>query len=682
MPGWLQVILDWVSHNPTWAGVVIFLVAMSESLLIVGVLVPGAALMIGIGMLIGLGGLDMLTTLLWAIAGAIVGDGISYWIGRVFRDRLRNMWPLSRYPAMLSRGEAFFIKHGGKSIVFGRFVGPVRAVIPTVAGIMGMPPTRFTVVNVVSAIGWAPAYILPGAVLGTSLTLASQVAARLGILLVTLIAVLWLTAWLVVRSFRFFQPRAASMLDRLLRWGRAHPRLGRLVTALLDPQRPEAAALIIVAALLGFTAWLLFASAFHVAEQNRLTALDESVYHIMQNLRTPWADQLLVALSDLGDLQVTVPLTLAMLAWLSWRRFWLAAGHWLAALLFVVAFTVIFKESLAIPRPTAVYQGLAQFAFPSGHTAIVTVLYGFFAVLIAHALPRELRWLPYTVAGIVVSGVGFSRVYLGAHWLTDILGGLALGLTWTVLVSVAYRRHAVQPVPAAPALTLLASVLLVAGAWHIHFDHSRALARYAPTVETRSIATQAWWQDQWQRLPAFRVDLKGEPLQPLNIQWAGTLPSIQAQLSAQGWQPAVGFSVAKSLLHLAPDTSLEQLPILPMLHNGHHDNLTMLRRNATGLNYDILRLWPANATLDGVTPLWIGFVSDIEAAHLPLVTYARSGKDFTTPLRLLAEPTPGIRSHLASRERASRQHRDADIEWSGAVLLLQTSSDPDGATTP
>ena len=78
---------------------------------------------------------------------------------------------------------SFFSRHGGKSVLFGRFVGPVRPVIPVVAGMLGMGPVHFVVVNVLSAIGWALAYILPGVFFGTSLAVAGAVSTRLAVLI-------------------------------------------------------------------------------------------------------------------------------------------------------------------------------------------------------------------------------------------------------------------------------------------------------------------------------------------------------------------------------------------------------------------------------------------------------------------------------------------------------------------
>jgi membrane protein DedA with SNARE-associated domain len=129
----LQAFVDWTAMRPAVAGVLVFAVAMAESLAVVGLAVPGAAMIIAAGALVALGALAFWPTLLFAIASAIVGDGVSFWIGRRYRGELRNVWPFRRYPEWLARGEEFFHRHGGKTIFFGRFIGPIRPLIPVVA---------------------------------------------------------------------------------------------------------------------------------------------------------------------------------------------------------------------------------------------------------------------------------------------------------------------------------------------------------------------------------------------------------------------------------------------------------------------------------------------------------------------------------------------------------------------
>ena len=683
VPAWLQPLLDWITQNPNWSGAIVFLIAMSESLLIIGGIIPGAILMLSLGALVALGALELWSTLFWCILGAIVGDQISYWIGYYFKDFLERSWPFSKYPQILARGQAFFVKHGGKSIAFGRFVGPVRAVVPTVAGMMGMSPWRFTIVNIISAIGWAPCYIFPGIVIGTSLGLASQVATRLGLLLAISIAVIWFSIWLVRKIFNIIQPRATAWLDLALCWGRSHPRLGRLITSLLEPERPEAAALTALAMMLLFLFWLVFALIVKTTGGMRLAGLDEWMFLLMQSMRAPVADEIMLAISQFGDKIVTLPLMASVLIYLAWRRLWLASAHWLGAVIFTGVVTVLLKQWMGLERPMELFGGTVGYAFPSGHTAVMVVLFGFLAVMAAHSLSHAWRWVPYVIASVIVSAIAFARLYLGAHWLSDVLGGFILGLIWTGLVGIGYRRHARQQVPVKTmSLVALASYML-AGSWHIEQHHAQALARYTPKPVIQQLTPTAWWHSDWQLLPMFRNDIKGEPLNPLTVQWVGHLSDIKAQLLQQGWREAQGLTPAHALLLLTPQPALDQLPVLPKIHNGRIDALTMSRisTDATNGRNLLLRLWPADAALapDG-TPLWVGYVAYLEVAHFPLFAFARTQPEVQNPLNEFRKELSSVPVKTAMR--ASTPLRSANIEWNGEVLLLTTPSTPSLAPAP
>lgn len=185
-----------IANHPHIAYLLILLISLFESLAIVGLIFPGTIIMIAVGMIISTGAISLKPAIIMAILGSITGDGISYWIGRIHHEKLKGFWPFNRHPRILPRGEEFFYKHGGKSVLFGRFIGPMRPVIPIVAGMLGMSPLRFTLVDVTSGIIWAFAYTLPGFLFGTSLALAGNISSRLSILLLLVVAAIWAFVWL------------------------------------------------------------------------------------------------------------------------------------------------------------------------------------------------------------------------------------------------------------------------------------------------------------------------------------------------------------------------------------------------------------------------------------------------------------------------------------------------------
>jgi membrane protein DedA with SNARE-associated domain len=164
-----QTIVDFISAHAGWTAVLIFLVSFGESFAFISFFFPGTTIMIAAGTLIPSGMIPLWPLLIGAIAGATLGDFISYWIGHRFGPVLENHWPFARHPQLLAMGRAFFDKYGEASVFIGRFFGPVRAVVPLVAGTLRMPVYRFTVANIASALIWAPALLFAGWLTATTI---------------------------------------------------------------------------------------------------------------------------------------------------------------------------------------------------------------------------------------------------------------------------------------------------------------------------------------------------------------------------------------------------------------------------------------------------------------------------------------------------------------------------------
>ncbi|MDQ2694402.1 MAG: VTT domain-containing protein, partial [Pseudomonadota bacterium] len=602
-----QAALDWVAAHPNWVGLIVFLTAMGESLAIVGMVVPGAAMMFGFGALIALGHLDFWTAFGLSVAGAVAGDGLSFWLGRALKDRLRAVWPFSRHPKLLARGEVFFLRHGGKSVLLGRFFGPVRAVIPAVAGMLGMPGGRFLLVNVASALLWAPAYLLPGIAFAASLELASQVAWRLAVLLLTVVALLWLTVQVVRGLFRLLHPRINGWLRAFYQWSRDRPLLGPVSASLLDPGQGELRGLAALAVLLAggalFLGLLLDAS----GQLPGSAGLNHSLFYFLQDLRTPWADRLMVFISEVGDKEVLFALVAVLAAWLWWQGSPPAALHLLAAAGFGVALTQFFKLLMQMPRPPGSLSGYTSHAFPSLHATLSTMVYGFIGVLVARETMPARRWLAYLGAALLFVPIGLSRIYLGVHWPTDVLAGLSLGLLWVTVLGLAYNRHPAPPLPRAGLLLVGGGALAAAVAVNVQLNFREDLDRYRVEPALEELPQAQWWQEGWRRLPAQRIDFGGRQRQPMIIQWAAAPETLRRRLARGGWQPAPPLTWQSALMWLNPHARIADLPVLPQVHDGRHDAVTVVRPGPDPASRWVLRFWPSDLRLaEGGTPVWLG----------------------------------------------------------------------------
>lgn len=159
---YIKPLVDFVREHQVWAAPIVFALAFAESLAFISLLVPAWGALVLIGGLVEAGGVSFWPVWVAGSIGAALGDWLSYWIGRKLEHRVQNIWPLSKYPQLIPKGEEFIRKWGPLGIFIGRFSGPLRASVPLVAGIFEMPFWRFQIANFVSAFVWAASLLLLG----------------------------------------------------------------------------------------------------------------------------------------------------------------------------------------------------------------------------------------------------------------------------------------------------------------------------------------------------------------------------------------------------------------------------------------------------------------------------------------------------------------------------------------
>ena len=160
---WGQGLVAVVRDHEAWAAPICFVLAFGESLAFVSVLLPATLVLVAVGGLVGQAGLAFWPVFVAAAVGAALGDWLSFWIGRRFEDRVSRLWPLSRHPEMLTRARGYVDRWGAAGVFLGRFLGPLRATVPLIAGLAAMPALPFQAANWTSALVWAFLVLGPGA---------------------------------------------------------------------------------------------------------------------------------------------------------------------------------------------------------------------------------------------------------------------------------------------------------------------------------------------------------------------------------------------------------------------------------------------------------------------------------------------------------------------------------------
>ncbi|EIM94730.1 bifunctional DedA family/phosphatase PAP2 family protein [Paraburkholderia hospita] len=615
-------LLHLLAAHPAWTLMVVFVAAFLEAIAVIGTFVPGSTAMFVAGALVGAASLNLAWVFVWAIVGAILGDGVSYWLGSRYKDRIVQVWPFRTHPQVLSAGHRFFAKHGAKSVVFARFIGPLRAIVPVVAGMLGMAPMRFYAINILSALLWAPAHILPGVVFGASVRLAGAVSFRLAVVILLLVGIIWSSARLARAALLYANARASTARRRLAIW--AHQRKGvarRIVLSMLDPSRPAAGGIVAASLMVLLSAWLFFVILEGVIGGEPLVRLDVSVYHFLRSVRTSWGDVIISVFGILGSITTLAAIVVVVAGWMVWERRWRTVGYWLICVGFSQLLIVAIQ--LAIHRAPPDKLTTDFNVFPSNHVAAATIVYGFLAFLLARRVGRLERLFVAMTSVVFVVVIALAGVYFGRFWLSDAVGGATLSAVWVAIVAlITIWRN--PDSPSSKRFLPVIMLLLVSAVVMVQINVNPGIL--APDSARRPaliLVTQALWTGSLSRtLPCFRFDVAGERGEPFALQWAARSDQIRSQLRTRGWIEGTDIS-ARSLLSLAsPDAAAMALPVLPELNDGVPSPLNFKRPGNTRGERDVLRLWQSGYAVNHVdgaspVPIWVGSLSHEQLTHGP-----------------------------------------------------------------
>ncbi|TAJ29333.1 bifunctional DedA family/phosphatase PAP2 family protein [Bosea sp. (in: a-proteobacteria)] len=633
---YIQSLLAFAGQNIGLVALIVFLAALSEAIVLIGAVIPGTAIILAAAAIVGASRSPIWPILLAATLGAIAGDGISYWMGHRYKHRIPQIWPFRRYPRLLDQGDAYFASHGGKSVFIARFLPGVRAVVPISAGVSGMSVPRFYAANILSALIWAPAHVLPATALGASAAVLGQASGRLLVMLA--IAGLAIAGVILLGWFCWSKmlPWISARQEHILEWARTHDNsVSRLVLRVLDPARPDDRAVGLLVGAFAF-AFLGFINLLEeVAARGELARADLAMSNFVQSLRTDVGDRIMIVITGFGDGIVIGALTIVALAWLAWRRSWRLAGGLAILLVATAAFVPALKSTIQIARPLAMYSGAEAYSFPSGHATFAATFFGFAGWLTLRGLPLRWRWLPLAVSAIIIGLIVSSRVYLAAHWPSDVAAGTIFGIGTTLIVALIFRKDDLaQARPAWVGLTLCAALLMI-GSIHVYRTYPAAEVRYV-RHEPSVAATKAEWADaRWATLPRHRIDLEGDFKEPIVLQWAGPPPELEAALAKLGWTSPRPWSAATLASMFSSNPSFAELPVLPRLNNGQAAVVTMMKVSTDGATRQILRAWAA--------PLSI---TDLNSAPVLIISVVR--ESIWKPLDLVALPRPEAASSGAA----------------------------------
>ena len=655
-----------------------FLVPLAESLPLIGTIIPGSITMSIIGILVGRGMISPDTTLFWASVGALVGDTVGFCLGKYYNERLRLTWPFKRYPQWLSAGEAFFRKHGGKSILIGRFVGPIRSSVPLIAGLLKMNWPHFFLAAVPSTILWAVAYLLPGVLIGSvSLQLPRRVTTTFILLGLAIIVLVWLLFWAIQRSFSFLISLVSDGVDHLWGWLYDHHSsrfLLRLITNLSSPMDHHQLTMVL---LIFLSLCCFFVLAIVTVTLGPSVNFNEPLFYFLQSLRLPNVDESFTIITILGDVKVIISIVLLFIVALIIKKLWRPALHLTAVTLITGCLTVVFKNLIYSPRPTGFLVLDHSSSFPSGHVSLSLPVFGFIAFLTAQQMPKKWHWIPYTLTTILIILIGYSRLYLGAHWLEDVLASLFLGLAILLSVIISYRRYPPKAFGNSKWLIFLILAIILPWTGFGKAKYHTLMHRYTPIWSIRETTIENWWRDPLICVPTFRLDRFGHSTEPFNIQWVDWLSTIEQMLEQKGWLIIHSKTdVQTALGRFASYKPEHHLPIFPYLYRGRPPILFMIKHLAHATTIIELRLWESGVRFeDSPLPLWVGSINYrlppkhlITLHRLHEMTWFNSGG--------INQLIPALSGYQWRKLKIRPYQESKEIhcipKWDGALLLIRS----------
>lgn len=428
-----------------WGYILVFLLAAGESAAFIGLFLPGEAAMILGGVIVYQGRAELGLMLVVGCLGAIVGDSAGYWIGRRFGPALRN-GPLGRRVGeeRWDRASAYLRRRGGRAVFFGRFVGVLRALLPALAGSAGIPYRTFLPFSIAGGVTWVTAFVSLGYIAGGSYHIVERWAGRASLVVLALVVIIGLFVlggrW-AAHHVNELRARSARFLERP-RVRKQRERYDRQISFLVRRFDPTARYGLYLTAGLVFStaAAAVFGAVLEdIVASGERPFFDTRLLLFFSDHRTPALNDAMRAMTTLGGsaFVVVVLAVASVVAYIRTRETrW--AAFFTATTIGAIALPKIVKVLVARPRPD--FDPLVEvggYAFPSGHATAAAAMCCALAFYVGSGRSWKARVWIWTAAGAVAFLVGLTRVYLGVHWPTDVIGGLALGAFWTLVTGTA-----------------------------------------------------------------------------------------------------------------------------------------------------------------------------------------------------------------------------------------------------
>lgn len=394
-----------------WGYVVVSLFSLIESIPIIGFAIPGGVIVIAAGFFAKIGILNLLPLIVIVSIGAFIGDTISYFLGRRFGYGF--LMRIGKYiffkPVHFEKAKKVLQTHPRKAILGGRFHALTRCIMPFAAGSAGVKPTLFLPFAVLSAVSWTVINVLIGFIFGQGFQIASR---YLGAIFFVALCL----SMLVIYSHEFIS-RFTTRNKNIIRRYQIYPLLLNIVSIYVVAKISES-----------------------VLAGTRIHRLDILVNHFFQKIQSPFFIDIFVAVTSLATPTNLTIIGCVLAVYFMYRRYWYFLALLPASLFAGIISDSILKKITHIARPLFPLVPTADFSFPSGHATVAVIFFCLIAYFFKNSI-RSITWRRIYVSSCALAAVMvcLSRLYLNAHWLSDVLAGIALGVFWATLFVILFH---------------------------------------------------------------------------------------------------------------------------------------------------------------------------------------------------------------------------------------------------
>lgn len=618
-----------------WAYWMIGAASLLEAFFLTGVVLPGSILVDLGGVLVHRGYLDFIDLLWFVAVGSLIGSYGSFWFGRrLAAGQSGRRWVDPSGSASFRKALALFERHGAAAVLLGRFSGPVAGLVPFAAGLSGMSRRRFLFFSTLGAVPYAVVHVALGFGASEVFGRLSPAFTREAVALLLVLLVLGLLWYVVARIIRML-PWVLSLGIAALRgiaaepkvadWIARHPALAANLAARLAPGRFRGLPLTLTAAALAGLSMLYVGSVIDYLSGDPIVRADRNIASLLHSLQTPSGLRLAAHVTAFGDWRVAAAILVAVsiLLWVRGEAA-LAAGA-LVATLGQTLSVAILKRIFGRARPSVAHFTETSASFPSGHASLSVALFGFIGyALWRSGLVRAGRAV--ALAGLAILSVGFSRVYLGEHYLTDVVNGLIVGAIWLVIgVGLAEAVRAGRLPPTAPRnrAFLAATLPFVAVTALVVARYDKPVTPVAPDPAAIILAVP----EDILRQPGFdpyAESLIGTRVEPVSIILvANDAASVIAAFSSAGWDrpaPADLPQLVQAALAAWTNRADPAAPIPTYFRDGTPNDLAFqLPDQSDSLRRHHLRLWQTRYRLETGATLFLATASFDDGLNWGLV---------------------------------------------------------------